>query len=259
MFVLEHYSLTDGPLGAYHIDMDAFSKVVNGIKVEVLFQPYFDTREAQPKRGELLTHPDNSVSPQEFFANLDRAGQAKIIELLVEASNEIAAKTDTRSSINVHNSFIDTVEGRDKLLDILSKTTYPLTVEFTETFVMPSIDVSNRFMRQIRELGHTTSLDDFGSGLNGMSLLVDYDFNSVKIDRVLTIDVDTSEKKSKILGLIFEMLSVLSKSHVVEGVETKEVFEALSKLGFTTFQGFYFTKPMPVAEYIKENQTGLMS
>ena len=236
--------------------MDAFSRVVNSVKVDVVFQPYFDTRDGQPNRGELLARPEGSVNPAEFFAGLETPAQAKLIELLVDCSNALALQTQTHSSINIHNSFIETAEGRGKLIEALSGATSPLTVEFTETFAMPPIDIANQFMRHLRELGHTTALDDFGTGLNGMSLLVDYDFNSVKIDRVLTVGVENSEKKAKVLSLIFEMLGVLSKSHVVEGVETKEVFETLAKLGYTTFQGFYFSKPMPIAEYIKENQVG---
>ena len=256
MFVQERPAASYDIADAYHVDMDAFSKVVNSVKVDVAIQPYFDTRDGQPKRGELLARPNGTANPAEFFANLDSASQAELIELLVEASNQLAAQTHTHCSINIHNSFIETVEGRGKLLEMLSKAANPLTVEFTETFPMPAIDVSNLFMRHIREMGHTTALDDFGTGLSGMSLLVDYDFNTVKIDRVLTVDVENSEKKAKVLALIFEMLGVLGKNHVVEGVETKEVFETLSKIGFTTFQGFYFTKPLLVAEYISQNQAG---
>jgi EAL domain-containing protein (putative c-di-GMP-specific phosphodiesterase class I) len=240
LLVREQLTPTHGITGAYHVDMDVFSKVVNNVKVDVAFQPYFDTRDGQPKLGELLARPEVSTNPAEFFATLDIPAQAKLIELLVDCSNELAAQADTHSSINIHNSFIETAEGRGKLIEVLSGATNPLTVEFTETFPMPPIDVSNLF----------------GTGLSGMSLLVDYDFNSVKIDRVLTVDVENSEKKAKVLALIFEMLGVLSKSHVVEGVETKEVYETLAKLGYTTFQGFYFTKPIPIAEYIKENQAG---
>ena len=256
MFVREINEHSSGISDAYHSDMDVFSKVVNDVKIDVVFQPYFDTREGQPKRGELLTRPENSANLAEFFSHLDAAAQSEIIQLLVKSANALAAQADTHSSINIHNSFVETVEGRGKLIEILSTATNPLTVEFTETFPMPPVDVSNLFMRHIREMGHTTALDDFGTGLSGMSLLVDYDFNLVKIDRVLTVDVEHSEKKAKVLALIFEMLGVLSKSHVVEGVETKEVFETLSKLGYTTFQGFYFSKPIPLAEYIKENQAG---
>lgn len=225
--------------------------------MQVFFQPYFDTRSNQPKRGELLTHPLRPIAKTEFFSELEISTQAELLAWLIEAANELAERFHIHSSINIHNSFIEPDTGRETFLKLVRKAMSPITVEFTETFRMPPVEVSNSMLRKIRELGHATALDDFGTGLNGMSLLVDYDFDVIKIDRILTVDVDKSPKKAKVLSLIKEMLDVLGKDHVIEGVETKEVFEALCKIGFTTFQGFYFHKPISVSDYLHELETEL--
>lgn len=232
-----------------------YMRTIAGVDVEVFFQPYFDTREGSPKRGELLTRPLQPIQSSEFFSELEIASQAELLSWLIEAANELATKHDIHSSLNIHNSFIEPISGRETFLQLVQRATSGITVEFTETFHMPSIDISNAMLRRVRELGHRTALDDFGTGLNGMSLLVDYDFDEVKIDRILTVGIESSPKKSKVLSLIKEMLTVLGKTHVVEGVETKEVFETLRDLGYTTFQGFYFAKPIPIYEYLAQLET----
>ena len=105
-----------------------------------------------------------------------------------------------------------------------------------------------RFLRELRERGHQTALDDFGTGLNGMSLLTDYDFDIVKVDRALTFDVANRVEKQKTLALIQQMLAVLGKRHVIEGVEDQVVFDLLCAAGFTTFQAFLFHRPAPLAD-----------
>lgn len=239
-------------LGAYVKHSVPFSREFAGKQVRVFFQPYFDTREGQPKRGELLTHPLQPIQSGDFFSELEIATQGELLSWLIDAANELATKHDIHSSLNIHNSFIEPLTGRETFLKLVEKASSAITIEFTETFKMPPVLASNAMLRRVREMGHTTALDDFGTGLNGMSLLVDYDFDEIKIDRILTIDVDISPKKSKVLSLIKEMLDVLEKTHVVEGVETKEVYETLCELGFTTFQGFYFHKPIPVDDYLHE-------
>ncbi len=189
------------------------------------------------------------------FSDLEVEKQAELLKWLVEIGDFLAEKFSIHASINIHNSFIEPNTGRETFIKIISQAKTPMTFEFTETFKMPPADVSNAILRKVRELGHRSGLDDFGTGLNGMSLLINYDFDVIKLDRILTLNVETSEKKAKVLSLIFEMLTVLDKQHVVEGVETEEVFKKLKQIGFTTFQGFYFSKPIPVSEFVKAKES----
>lgn len=229
---------------------------IQGEKVSAYFQPYFDTRPGQPLRGELLTRPIHLKNPAEFFSSLQIEKQLILLEWLVDIGNELAEKYDVQSSINIHNSLIEADTGREFFLELCQKASSPMTFEFTETFRMPPVEVSNAMLRKVREFGHKTALDDFGTGLNGMSLLTDYDFDVIKLDRILSMDIDTSPKKAKVLGLIREMITVLGKQHVVEGVESKAVYEQLKALNFTTFQGFYFRKPQLISELLEEFEKG---
>lgn len=237
--------------------MLTYSRQINDVDVAVFFQPYFDSRSDQPRRGELLTHPLQPIEAAEFFTKLEAQTQVELLEWLVQIANDLASRFDVHSSINIHNSLIEPESGRESFMKLISHATSATTFEFTETFRMPPVTTSNAMLRRVRELGHTTALDDFGTGLNGMSLLIDYDFDIVKLDQVLIKGIEKSEKKEKVLALVQEMLSVLGKRHVVEGVETEAVYQHLLSIGYTTFQGFYFSKPVPVADYIQKLESGL--
>jgi EAL domain-containing protein (putative c-di-GMP-specific phosphodiesterase class I) len=126
-----------------------------------------------------------------------------------------------------------------------------MTLEFTESYPMPSSDVSNAFLRDIRDLGHTSALDDYGSGADSRDLLNDFDFDIIKIDRSLVLGLDSSTAMQQEMARIACALAELGKDHVVEGVETIEVFDLLEAAGFTTFQGYLFLPPVPVSEMLE--------
>jgi EAL domain-containing protein (putative c-di-GMP-specific phosphodiesterase class I) len=162
-------------------------------------------------------------------------------------------------AININNMIVETDESRTRFLAIVERASAPTTFEFTETYPMPPIAASNRLLRDIRTLGHTSALDDFGTGLNGMSLLTDYDFDIIKIDRSLVFDLPGRAEKQKTLRLVLEMLRVLGKDHVVEGIETQEVLDILTGMGYSTFQGYLIGKPAPVARVVAEADQGVTS
>jgi EAL domain-containing protein (putative c-di-GMP-specific phosphodiesterase class I) len=122
---------------------------------------------------------------------------------------------------------------------------------------MPIMESSNRFLRELRALGHLSALDDFGTGHNGMSLLTDYDFDVVKVDRSLLTNLLTSSERQRSINLLVQLLDVLGKRHVVEGIENEEVHRYLVDAGFTTFQGFLFHRPEPVAQLLAEASMGV--
>jgi EAL domain-containing protein (putative c-di-GMP-specific phosphodiesterase class I) len=216
------------------------------------FQNYFDATGSVLPHGELLSRPTPPDRPEAFFASLSLDDQLGIFSWLVSTAEKIYHSTGCTTSINIHNSLIAADEGRDEFLRLCDSTQVPLVLEFTETYPMPPIDASNMMLRQLREMGHKSALDDFGTGLNGMSLLTDYDFDIIKLDRSLTFDLLHRVEKQKTIKLIHQILDVLGKDHVAEGIETQEVLDILVSHGFKTFQGFLFAQPVPVDEFLTD-------
>ncbi|KKN18785.1 hypothetical protein LCGC14_0952260 [marine sediment metagenome] len=150
-------------------------------------------------------------------------------------------------SINVDNTILTSPDCKNALLNHTQHITYPVTLEFTETYPMPPADDVNSFFFDLKKNTHIKiGLDDFGTGFNGMCVFADYDFDLVKIDRQMIMGIEKRPQKLRILEHIASLLRVLKKQHVIEGIENKEQYEALKGVGFTTFQGFFFHKPEPI-------------
>lgn len=241
------------------VSEDSLNITVDGVVLIPYFQPYVCVTDPDYRCGELLSRPQAVRQAQEFFTELDAESQFAILEWQVELQRRIRQDTGSLVSINVHNRIVESEESRARFLEIVERASAPTTLEFTETYPMPPIAASNRLLRDIRSLGHHSALDDFGTGLNGMSLLTDYDFDFIKIDRSLIYDLPGRTEKQKTLRLMLEMLRVLGKEHVVEGVETQEVLDILCELGYTTFQGYLIGEPTPVAGLVTLPARDVMS
>jgi len=200
-------------------------------------------------RGELLTRPADGGSAEDFFHPLSMEEHFNSLELQLQVQKALYSSAAWHVSLNIYNKMVADPVCRDRLLALMAVAPGSITVEFTETYRMPPVEETNHLLRSIRELGHSSALDDFGTGLNGMSLLTDYDFDIIKLDRSLVVDLPERIQKRKSIGLVQEMLAVLGKDHVVEGVETEAVYTTLLDLGFTNFQGYLFSEPKNVSEF----------
>lgn len=228
--------------------MDEFSEMIDSVAVEPYFQKYHLVDLPEETHGELLTRPDTSKSTQGYFEDLAIEHHFETLTWLLQVQRALHRELDAQVSVNIHNSIVSSEAHREQFLDVISRAARPAVFEFTETHPMPPVDASNHLLRAIRELGHKTALDDFGTGLNGMSLLTDYDFDIVKLDRSLVFDLTGRVEKQKTLRLMHEMLVILGKDHVVEGIEDVETFELLQDAGYRNFQGYLFAQPRPVSE-----------
>jgi EAL domain-containing protein (putative c-di-GMP-specific phosphodiesterase class I) len=226
--------------------VEALSLRVAGTVVEPYFQQYQTVRGPGEAAGELLSRPTGSAQVEEFFNQLTHQEHVEILTWQLRLKEWFTERTGWRMSINVDNKLINTTDRRVQFLELVAEYPTAATFEFTETNPMPPVFEANRLLREMRELGHRSALDDFGTGLNGMSLLTDYDFDVVKVDRSLIFDIESRVEKRKTIRLIRQMLGVLGKRHVVEGVENEDLKAMLVAAGFTTFQGYVVHRPEPL-------------
>lgn len=229
---------------------------VGETRLTAYFQRYHIEDEPSSICGELLTKVDTSAMPESYFSNLEISEQFAILKWHLDLSVDVSAERSVDVSINVHNSLVEDESDRRRFIDLLSRYSTPVTLEFTETYPMPGITIANPLLREVRELGHRSALDDFGTGHNRMSLLTDFDFDVVKIDRSLSATAALNSERQRLLSLLFQYLDVLGKDHVVEGVEDEQVYRVLRDAGYSTFQGFLFHRPVPVEEFVNRSLEG---
>ena len=118
-----------------------------------------------------------------------------------------------------------------------------ICIEITETISnMDHMEV-NRIAKALHNFGFSISMDDFGTQYSNMAVLTQFDFDTVKIDRSMIIDIVENEKNQLILKHMIQMLKDLGMEIVIEGVETSEQVSVLKELGCDVVQGFYYGKP----------------
>lgn len=225
---------------------------VDGVELMAMFQRY-ESRSAALE-GEILSRPDVTGPIESFFSSLEVGDQFTILDWHLALSETIADVCGAKVAINIHNSLIEHEEDRESFLSRIRRHTTPVVFEFTETYPMPPVESANLMLRELRECGHFSALDDFGSGYNGMSLFTDYDFDVVKFDQSLIFGLSDDSEGLRALRLLRQMLDELGKSHVVEGVESEEVHQLLLNAGFTTFQGHLFHRPVPVEDLLFDRE-----
>lgn len=92
-------------------------------------------------------------------------------------------------------------------------------------------------------------VDDFGSGVSSFSTIRDYEFDIMKLDMGFVRKLGTDKKNNSILLSLVELAHRLDMKVVAEGVETEEQAEFLRDYGCDYLQGFYFSRPMPEAQF----------
>lgn len=125
-----------------------------------------------------------------------------------------------------------------------------LCLELTESGMFEQQKSAESLLERLRALGCQLAIDDFGTGFSNLSYLNTLPVNIIKIDRAFTRDLDINERQRTLVGSIISICKQLDQMVVVEGIETKEQVDMFTSLGCDRMQGYYFARPMPLADLL---------
>lgn len=131
-----------------------------------------------------------------------------------------------------------------------------LDVEITESALTEQHDFLQSAMKILRSSGFNIWLDDFGSGYSSLNVLKDYHFDVMKIDMKFLTGFNSNKKTKTILKNIVGLTKQLSMMSLTEGVETKEQFDFLKRIGCDRAQGYLFSKPIPIEQMYEKIEAG---
>ena len=120
-----------------------------------------------------------------------------------------------------------------------------LELEITENTVMADPDRSAAVLHQLKELGLSVSIDDFGTGFSSLANLRDLPADRIKIDRSFVTNLGRSAGDARLVRSIIQLADNLGLETVAEGVEDAETVAALIEMGNDVAQGFHFCRPLP--------------
>lgn len=156
-------------------------------------------------------------------------------------------------SVNITNESLAWEDFEDCLADKVQKYNIlpeRLWLEITEQDALVSSQEMLDKIQRLKERGHKFLIDDFGMGHTSLLYLQTNHFGVVKLDGSLTKDVLQNNRNKDIIAAITELGKALHFKTIAEYVETEEQKDKLLELGCSGFQGYYYSKPIPLAELI---------
>jgi len=123
-----------------------------------------------------------------------------------------------------------------------------LKIELTESMVLEDIGDTLEKMRALKALGIGFSLDDFGTGNSSLSYLTRLPLDQIKIDRSFVLHLPESRNDAIIAQTIITMARSLGLDVIAEGVETEAQRNFLARHRCTAYQGYLFSRPLPLEE-----------
>ena len=144
-----------------------------------------------------------------------------------------------------HPDFVDTVIATIQRTGIRA---HRLKLELTESLLADRMEITIAKMGTLKALGVTLSLDDFGVGYSSLSALKRLPLDQLKIDKGFVADLLTDPNDAAISRAIITLAQSLSLQVVAEGVETQAQRDFLLQQGCEYFQGYLFSRPLPLEE-----------
>lgn len=123
-----------------------------------------------------------------------------------------------------------------------------LELELTESLTLDDSESSIRIMQELKQLGVSLSLDDFGTGWSSLSYLRRFPLDRLKIDRSFLRDIESQPSAEAVVRSILNLGRNLGLSCVAEGVETREQLSYLLNQKCAEMQGFLFSRALPAEE-----------
>lgn len=144
-----------------------------------------------------------------------------------------------------HENYISELKSLLKEYDVSASY---ITLEVLESTVIEDFKLFNQILSEVKKLGFSVSLDDFGSGYSSLNVLSKLDIDELKIDRIfLHTDSELENKKTK--WILEAIINIAKKSNirvVVEGVESIEDDRFIRCIGANVGQGYYYSRPLAI-------------
>ncbi len=208
-------------------------------------------------------HPDKGfIPPGEFIAIAEESGLIHalgrsviilVLETLQKLLKQKVSSSFKRIAINVSPWQIGQKDFVTEMEVLLEKYQIPasyLDIEITEQTLIGNFSVFAKKMEQMQNMGFYFSIDDFGTGYSSLSYLKSLPVNMLKIDRSFIEELTKNKNNDAIVDTIIVMARHLGLEVLAEGVETKVQLDFLKQHDCHFYQGYYFSKPLLIDDFI---------
>lgn len=246
---------------------ETMEDALDGLQFEVYYQPKHDAKTGTIRGAEALvrwSHPTiGFINPGLFIPIFERNGFITKLDMFVweEACKEIKRCEDRGLptipiSVNASRLDFDNPDLPERICELADRHGIDhafLHVELTESAYAENPDTVVRMLGEMKSLGFSTELDDFGAGYSSLVSLNMLPLDIMKLDMSMVRQA-TATGDFRIIESTIKLAQVLGLKTVVEGIETAEEAQRVTDMGCDLIQGYYYSKPLnrdDFEEYLK--------
>jgi diguanylate cyclase (GGDEF)-like protein len=231
-------------------------------QLELVYQPVYDVISGSIVSVEALVrwrHPTlGMIVPDRFIPMAEESGLISAIGewVISRVCEQIRAWYDAglesvRVSLNVSARQLDRLALHRFIGDAIRANGIDpsmLEIEVTETSILRDVYGATMLLRELRRMGLSVAIDDFGAGFTSLAFLRDLPIDHLKIDRSFVRDVATGNFDGAVVRAVVGLARSLGVRTIAEGVEDHAQMNMLRELRCDAVQGFLFSRPLPADE-----------
>ncbi len=205
-------------------------------------------------------HPDRGLLlPDQFLPTFERTGFIRKIDLYMfeQVCATIRRWLDVGEtvfpvSVNLSRSHLDDFNLVPVLTSLVKYYGIPcslLELEITENSFRDDEQGMLRMLTELKTEGFAVAMDDFGTGYSTLNILKDIPLDTLKLDKGFLDECVESERGRSVITDVVSMARHLNMHVICEGIETESQYLFLKRIGCEMGQGFFFSKPLSVADF----------
>lgn len=245
---------------------DDMERALVNKEFQVYLQPKISTTEEVLGGAEALVrwiHPtEGFIPPNRFIPIFEKNGFIlKLDDYMLEEIAKVQAgwlaegRKLVPISVNVSRAHFTREDLAEHICAIVDKYQVPhdvIELELTESAFFDDKKVLLNTVQKLRKAGFQVSMDDFGAGYSSLNSLKELQIDVLKIDADFFRGADVEERGLLIVSEVIDLAKKLNMKIVAEGIESKEQVEFLTAQECDLIQGYFYAKPMPVAEFAQK-------
>ncbi len=259
-----NYDLTTGHQRAFTLIADAENSLATAHEFSLRYQARIDLKTGRANAVETFLrwrHPTlGMVMPDEFIPLIEMTGLMRELTnwVLANALAQLASWHSLgfklRISVKISPKNLEEVDFVLRLEELLKTHGIApsfLELEFSERHKFTDMELTRTRLRELRQMGVSVSIDDFGTGINSLSSLENLPVSALKLDRRLVHSVVDNARQQALVKALIHMAHELDIYVVAEGVENQAMLEMLLAWRCDFAEGYLINRPMPAEAFIE--------
>lgn len=242
--------------------LDCMEAALEQEQFTVYYQPKHDSLTGKIAGAEALVrwiHPDlGFMNPGQFIPLFEKNGFiTELDSFVMKRVCKDIKKWESQNlpvvpvSVNVSRRGLLEQGWMEKQLDMIDEMGIAhnlVHMEVTESMYAENTEIITKQVKMVQARGFIIEMDDFGSGYSSLGMLASCPLDVIKLDISFVRQIDTYEI---VIENVIKLAHRMGFKTVAEGAETEKQFLILRRMGCDFIQGYYFSRPLPVAEYEK--------